>query len=172
MIYRFSHTAVYVGLTLGLLVLFSLLTAAPIQGQTENLLLNGDFEEGFSAWNGQSSIEVATGWTPFWVTEGLDIPDNSTGARPEFMASDSSVPLLVGRFPGSRANYGILSSQPHSRASINVCQSLPMQPYAYPRGHMLGLQRGVMLPSRRMAHGHGSEWASIQQEAPVQTAQM
>ena len=119
---RFSRWLIMISLVLGL-VLSAILSPGVSQGQTENLLLNGDFEEGFSAWNGDPLLEVATGWTPFWVTEGLDIPDNDSGNRPEYMASDSP------QSPFSRAYSGQRSQLWHTKFSTafaGVYQRVPV----------------------------------------------
>jgi len=96
-----------------------------ITGQTENLLLNGNFEEGFSAWNGDEQLQVATGWNPFWVIEGLDIPENSSGNRPEFMASNAP------QSPFSRAYEGQQSQLWHTKFSTafaGIYQRVPIAP--------------------------------------------
>jgi len=117
------HTAVYGRLTFILIILTTLLFTATTQGQTENLLLNGNFEEGFSPWNGDPALEVATGWTPFWVTEGLDIPENSSGARPEYMASDSASSPFSRAFTGQQSQ---LWHTKFSTAFAGIYQRVPV----------------------------------------------
>ncbi len=101
---------------------FSPMTA---RGQNENLLLNGDFEEGFAAWNGEPALQVAAGWTPFWVITGLDIPENDRGARPEFMASDSPKSPFARAYTGQRAQ---LWHTKFSTAVAGVYQKVPVTP--------------------------------------------
>ena len=100
-----------------------LISPTTSQGQTENLLLNGDFEEGFSDWNGDPLLQVATGWIPFWVTEGLDIPNNSSGKRPEFMASDSPQSSFGRAYTGQQAQ---LWHTKFSTAFAGIYQRVPV----------------------------------------------
>ena len=107
------------------LAVIILLGVGPVQSQNENLLLNGDFEEGYSAWNGEQPLQVAAGWTPFWVTSGLDIPENSTGHRPEYMSSDGPQSPFARAYTGQRAQ---LWHTKFSTAFAGVYQRVPVTP--------------------------------------------
>lgn len=109
------------------IILFWLGSANYVAGQAQNLLLNGDFEEGYSGQNGASSISVPTGWTAFWITQDLDIPNNPSGDQPEFMASDDP------DSPFARANTGersVLWHTKFSSAFAGVYQQVPVDPSA------------------------------------------
>lgn len=112
-------------LFLTLLASAVLLTVSPAAGQTENLLLNGDFEEGFAAYKGDASIQIAAGWTPFWVTEDLDIPENPNGNQPAFMASDSPQSPYPRAYTGNKAQ---LWHTKFSTAFAGVSQRVPVPP--------------------------------------------
>ncbi len=49
----------------------------------QNLLYNSDFETGFCLWRGSSDLNVAMGWTPWWMEQTGDDPA-WRNRRPEF----------------------------------------------------------------------------------------
>ncbi|MEM7799257.1 MAG: hypothetical protein AAF633_08715 [Chloroflexota bacterium] len=95
-----------------------------VAGQSQNLLLNGDFEEGYNTVDGNDSISVAVGWTPFWNIQNLDLTNNPTGDIPEFMASDSSESPFSRAFSGERSQ---LWHTKFSSAFAGIYQRVPME---------------------------------------------
>lgn len=73
-----------------MLLLAVSLTTGLAFAQTQNLLLNGDFEEGYTKAEGFEEAWVAVGWEPFAITTDLDIPNNPVGSQPVYLASDST----------------------------------------------------------------------------------
>ncbi|HSM56723.1 MAG TPA: hypothetical protein VK879_11265 [Candidatus Sulfomarinibacteraceae bacterium] len=74
------------GLAAGLL-LFPVLAVLPVQAGAPQqdaepeLLENPGFEDGFYLWNGNNSLQVGTGWMPWWI----DNPDHEPPfTRPEY----------------------------------------------------------------------------------------
>ena len=86
-----------------ILVFGNILTSEPVQGQTQNLLLNGDFEEGYAKDETFEDAWVAVGWEPFAVTSNLDIPQNPNGTQPVYIASDSIAANANRSLTGSRS---------------------------------------------------------------------
>ena len=92
-----------------------------VWGQEDgNLLLNGGFEERFVT---ADVGDVAVGWTPFWVIDGLDNPDNDRGRVPEYMDG------MGGKAPAVRAYSGghsLLWHTKFSTAFAGVYQQVPV----------------------------------------------
>lgn len=70
-----------------------------------DLLLNGDFEMGFHAWRGTPELEVAAGWTPWWVEQTGDDPAWKN-RRPEFRRAPLGVDPGRVRVGESAQQYG------------------------------------------------------------------
>ena len=105
------------------LVLVGSLTMRPTFAQTQNLLLNGDFEEGYSQAEGFEEAWVAVGWEPFAITTDLDIPNNPTGNQPVYLASDSTASTENRVLNGSRSQMWRTS---FSSAFAGVSQRVPI----------------------------------------------
>ena len=105
------------------LVLVVSITMRPAFAQSQNLLLNGDFEEGYSQAEGFDEAWVAVGWEPFAVTTDLDIPNNPTGNQPVYLASDSTASTENRVLKGSRSQMWRTS---FSSAFAGVSQRVPI----------------------------------------------
>ncbi len=92
------------------------------QSQAPNLLLNGDFEEGFTTIDIGA---VAVGWTPFAITENLDDPDHPTGRVPEFMNGQGEKSPAFRTYQGDGAQ---LWHTKFSTAFAGVYQRVPIEP--------------------------------------------
>ncbi|MEM8856989.1 MAG: hypothetical protein AAGD96_01625 [Chloroflexota bacterium] len=92
-------------------------------GQTQNLLLNGDFEEGYRQVDGFETAWVAVGWEPFAITTDLDIPNNPNGSPPVYLASDSSSATTNRSLTGSRSQMWRTN---YSAAFAGVYQRVPI----------------------------------------------
>lgn len=107
-----------------MLLLTVSITARPAFAQTQNLLLNGDFEEGYSQADGFEDAWVAVGWEPFAVINDLDIPNNPNGTQPVYLASDSTAATENRVLTGTRSQMWRTS---YSSAFAGVFQRVPIQ---------------------------------------------
>ena len=105
------------------LLLVIAITTQTAFAQTQNLLLNGDFEEGYSQADGFETAWVAVGWEPFAVTNDLDIPNHPTGSQPVYLASDSTSSTENRVLSGSRSQMWRTS---YSSAFAGVMQRMPI----------------------------------------------
>ncbi|MFK7800744.1 MAG: hypothetical protein AB8G95_03845 [Anaerolineae bacterium] len=106
-----------------MLLLTVSIAARPAFAQTQNLLLNGDFEEGYSQAEGFDEAWIAVGWEPFAVTTDLDIPNNPTGSQPVYLASDSTAATENRVLTGARSQMWRTS---YSSAFAGVSQRIPI----------------------------------------------
>ena len=121
---RSTGKIAFIALSLLIMLLLAvLLSVPPAAAQTQNLLLNGDFEEGYSQAEGFESAWVAVGWEPFAITTGLDIPNNPTGSQPVYLASDSTAATENRVLSGSRSQMWRTS---YSSAFAGVSQRVPI----------------------------------------------
>lgn len=111
-------------ISLVVLLLFAATTSSrPAFAQTQNLLLNGDFEEGYSKAEAFEEAWVAIGWEPFAVTTDLDIPNNPTGEQPVYLASDSTASTENRVLNGSRSQMWRTN---YSSAFAGISQRVPI----------------------------------------------
>lgn len=73
---------------------------SPVEAQ-DNLLTNPGFEGQFSPWNNIGELQVAAGWTPWWIEDPNHDP---TWARPEWKKAE-------GQFYPNRVREGATSQQ-------------------------------------------------------------
>lgn len=99
------------------------LFTGPAYGQTQNLLLNGDFEEGYTQNEAFDDAWVAVGWSPFAITTDLDIPQNPNGSQPVYLASDSTAGTVNRSLTGSRSQ---MWRNSYSSAFAGVSQRVPV----------------------------------------------
>ena len=71
------------------------------EAQSGNLLQNGGFEDGFFSWDGIGELQLAHGWTPWWIEDGNHEP---VWRRPEWKPA-------VGQFYPNRVRSGGFAQQ-------------------------------------------------------------
>ncbi|MCK5922483.1 MAG: LysM peptidoglycan-binding domain-containing protein, partial [Methylococcales bacterium] len=80
---------------------FGMLFFSTARGQAGNLLENPGFENGFFSWNNVPELQVAHGWTPWWIE---DANHNPVWRRPEWKPA-------VGQFYPNRVRSGEFAQQ-------------------------------------------------------------
>lgn len=118
------------------LILGNVINSAPVAAQTQNLLLNGDFEEGYTESESFEDAWVAVGWEPFAITTGLDIPQNPNGVPPVYIASDSSTSTENRSLTGSRSqvwrsNFSSSFSGVYQRVPVPADSTVRLSAWTY-----------------------------------------
>jgi hypothetical protein len=110
--------------------------AALADWSQDNLLVNPDFEEGFSIWQGTSEVTVADGWVPWWVQGTEEQVREGYFKRPEFkpelereLRPDGTVRRFgVWFFHGDKAQHYFNSFGTHD---AGLYQQVPVPPGSY-----------------------------------------
>ncbi|MEM9774264.1 MAG: hypothetical protein AAF902_06760 [Chloroflexota bacterium] len=130
-----NRTIIIAGLLLTALVVVTMQTQAAY-GQAQNLLLNGDFEEGYRQVDGYDTAWIAVGWEPFAITSDLDIPNNPNGSPPVYLASDSSSATTNRALTGTRSqmwrtNYSAAFAGVYQRVPISEEATVRLSAWTY-----------------------------------------
>ena len=92
------------------------------------MIINGNFEAQFSAWQGIGEIQLCDGWTPFWASPESGEPDWKN-RRPEY--KKATAPFLNRVYEGQNAQQWFTFSGTHS---AGILQRVPV-----PSGAMVHL---------------------------------